>query len=430
MAAVVQTLLANVLILGINVATGIITARLLGPAGRGEQAAIILWPQFLAFALTLGLPSALLYNLKRYPDRGPQMLYAALFVGTFMGGIVVAVGVLLIPRWLAEYPPEVVRFAQWAMLFSPMMLLSFAFTFVLQAREEFFLYNAVRYLNPLLTLLALLALVSVHHLTPFSAALAYLLPTIPIFLWMLARLWSLYHPIRRGSGWALRRLISYGLRSCGLDLLGQLSLQLDRVLVVGLLSPAAMGLYVVAWSLAQMLNVFQTAAASVLFPKASGRSIEEAVSLTGRTARVGIAVTMLVAGGLALFSPWALGLLYGREYLDAIPVFRLLLCVVVLQGTEWVLLQTFMAVNRPGAVTLLGSIGLSLSVPLLLVLVPRYGLEGAGLALLISGVVRFAFIVASFPLILKKRPPRLLLTRADIGAVAEAFRKRKVVEGR
>ena len=64
MAATVQTLLANVLILGVNFGTGIITARLLGPVGRGEQAAIILWPQFLAYALTLGLPSAMLYNLR------------------------------------------------------------------------------------------------------------------------------------------------------------------------------------------------------------------------------------------------------------------------------------------------------------------------------------------------------------------------------
>ena len=58
-AATLQTALARVLILAINMGTGIITARFLGPQGRGEQAAIILWPQLLAYLMTLGLPAAL-----------------------------------------------------------------------------------------------------------------------------------------------------------------------------------------------------------------------------------------------------------------------------------------------------------------------------------------------------------------------------------
>ncbi len=101
--AIVQTLLANILILGISFGTGIITARVLGPDGRGEQAAIVMWPQFLAYALTLGLPSALLYNLKRHPDAAPRLFAAALLLGTFMGGIATVVGVLLVPHWLTEY---------------------------------------------------------------------------------------------------------------------------------------------------------------------------------------------------------------------------------------------------------------------------------------------------------------------------------------
>ena len=72
-AATAQTFLANVFILGINAGTGIITARLLGPSGRGELAAMIMWPQFLAYCLTLGVPSALLYNLKRYPGQASSL---------------------------------------------------------------------------------------------------------------------------------------------------------------------------------------------------------------------------------------------------------------------------------------------------------------------------------------------------------------------
>jgi antigen flippase len=421
-AAVAQTLFANVFILGINFATGVITARLLGPHGRGEQAAIILWPQVLALTTTLGLPSALLYNLRRHPEGTSQLFSAALIIGTFMGGIATVIGVLFIPRWLTEYSTEVVRFAQLAMFIAPLMVLNLTFNFVLQAREEFTLYNAVRYLNPLATLFILVSLALIHNVTPVNAALAYLLPTVPVFLWMLIRLWRLYRPTWRDLGWAAKRLVSYGVRSPGL---GQLSLYLDRIFVAGLLTPASMGFYAVALSLAQTLRVFQEAAVSVLFPKASGRSVEEAASLAGRAARGSVTLTAIAAVGLGIFSPWALGIVYGREFLDAIPIFRLLLFVMVLSSISYVLVQTFMAVGRPGLVTIPQILGLGLSVLLLLVLVPRYGLQGVGLALLISATVRCVIVLASFPLILKVRVPRLLLTSADLAAIVAAVQEKR-----
>lgn len=421
-AATVRTLLVNFLILGLNVGTGIITARALGPGGRGEQAAMVLWPQFLAYSLTLGLPTALLYNLKRHPDERSQLFSVALILGTAMGTFATLVGLTIIPLWLDQYSPEVVRFAQLIMPLSPVLLLMLLFTFVLQAREEFRLYNVVRYLHPLMTLLVLLLLAVLGLLTPFNATLAYVLPPIPLFLWMSIRLWRLYRPVWRDLRAAYKRTISYGLRSYAVELLGPTTSQLDRVLVVGLLDPALTGLYVVALSLSRVLNAFQTAVVAVLFPRATGRPVEEVVELSGRAARVSTVATALSAAGIMLLGPWVLGLVYGREFLDAVPVFRLLLAEVALGGTTWVLAQAYMVLDRPGIVSTMQAVGATLSVVLMLLLIPRYGLEGAGMALLISTAARLVFVFASFPLVLGVRPPSLrprlddfvgMLRRAD-----------------
>jgi O-antigen/teichoic acid export membrane protein len=426
-AATVQTLLANVLILGINAGTGIITARLLGPSGRGELAAMIMWPQFLAYCLTLGVPSALLYNLKRYPGQASSLFSVALLLGTLMGLLATLVGVLFIPHWLTEYSPEVVRSAQWLMLTAPVSLLALMSTGALQAQEEFARFNAARYLPPVLTLLALCTLALVWDLTPFNTALSYLLAGMPVWLWMLVRLWRFYRPVWRGLGVPFKRLTSYGLRSYGVDLLRTLAGSLDQVLVVGLLAPAMMGLYAVALSLSRMLDVLEFAATAVLFPKASGRTVGEAAALAGWVARVSTALTLLAATGLALVASWVLGVLYGQEFVGAVTVVRLLLLKSVLDCATLVLAQVFMAVGRPGIVTVLQGTGLALVLPLLLVLVPRYGLEGAGLALLGSSAVRLVFVLVSFPLILKVRIPRLLLGRNDLVAIVE--RGREVIKG-
>jgi O-antigen/teichoic acid export membrane protein len=412
--AVVQLLVANIFVLGVNVGTGILTARLLGPAGRGELAAMILWPQFLAYVLALGLPSALLYNLKRRPEESDTLVGASLVMVGVMSVMAILAGVLLIPLWLRQYPVEVVRFAQFAMLTAPLNLLGLLCNSAMQARDAFTLYNRLQYLPPLLTLFSLVLLAATHHLTPFTSALAYLLGGLPVIFWAVRWVWRRYRPTLRAFAAARRHLFSYSLRSGGVNVLGALAFHLDRVLVVGFLEPAAMGLYVAALSLSRVLNVFQSAVTPVLFPKASGRPKEEVVALTGRAVRVSATVTALAAAGLILLGPQVLGLLYSNDFTAATAVFRLLVAEAVFGGITMILAQAFMALDRPGMVTILQGVGVGLSIPLLMWLVPRYGLEGAGMALLLSTSARLIFVYACFPVVLKTSPPRLWMWPSEM----------------
>lgn len=414
MAATIQTVMTRFLILTTNIATGVITARTLAPIGRGEQAAITLWPQFLAFALTLGLPSALLYNLKRYPEKRSETFAAALLLGTGLGFVATLVGILFIPRWLSQYSPDVIRSAQLFMLMAPLSLLGVVFTAAFEANDDFTTANQVRYLAPFSTLIILLGLVSAGMLTPVTAGIAYLLPGLPIALWMIQRLWKQYQPVWQNLMPTYRRLMSYGIRAYGIDLLGTLSGQIDQVLVVGLLEPASMGMYAVALSLSRMIAIFQSSVVTVLFPKAAARPVQEAVALTGQAARISMAFTLLVAIGVMFLGPVLLRILYGSEFLGSIPVFRLLLLEVVVGGTAWVLTQAFMALGQPGIATLLQAIGLGTSVPLMVVLIPHYGLVGAGISLLSASSLRLLLALLSFPIVLKVRPPSLLINRNDI----------------
>jgi len=89
----------------------------------------------------------------------------------------------------------------------------------------------------------------------------------------------------------------------------------------------------------------------------------------------------------------------------------------------FVLAQAFMALGRPGTVTLLQAVGLGLSVPLMLLLIPRFGIAGAAVSLLISTCARFAFLYASFPVILKMVPPSLRPQREDFEVLRGVFRR-------
>ncbi|WP_218080020.1 lipopolysaccharide biosynthesis protein [Anthocerotibacter panamensis] len=413
-AATAQTVLTKVLVLGLNVATGVITARELGPDGRGSQAAMLLWPQFLAFAMTLGLPSATLYNLRRHPEDRSSLFAALLILGMLLGCTATATGVLFIPLWLANYPPDIIHTAQWFMVAAPVSLLALTFTSALEALDAFHLSNLERFLQPLLTLCGLVGLLLTGTLTPFTSALAYLMPILPLFLWRLVYLWIRLRPRWVKLKTSFQRLVSYGVRSYGIDLAGTLAAQIDQVLVVGLLNPYHMGMYAVALSLSRVLNIFQAAIATVLFPRLAARPPAEVVAVTGQAVRVSTALSLLVAGSVVLVGPVVLHLLYGPEYAEAVAVFRILVVEVVLGGAVLVLAQTFMALGKPGAVTIWQTVGLGLSVPLLLLLIPAFGLVGAGLALLCSTGARLLLMLLSYPLVLKIPPPSLVLTRDDL----------------
>lgn len=417
-AATIQSSMVQAVILFINFGTGIITARALGPGGRGEQAILQMWPQIFALAFTLGLPLAMIYNLKSHPERSSQYFSTALLVGTAMGFLATLTGVVFLPYWLSQYSPEVVRSAQWIMLLAPLALLFTILNDVARAREEFTVYNLGQFLRPALTLLALITLVLTHRLTPLSAALSYVLTFVPLCLWMLVRYCRVYNLTLRGFGAAFRSLLSYGIRSYGVYLFGYLVAgQLDRVLVVGLLDRVEMGLYVAAIALARTLLIFPNAVSRVVLPKVTSRSLEETVALIGRGARVSTSIALLAASSLAILGPWMLTLVYGQGFQGAVPVFRFLLADTVLYGATLILSQAFMAHNKPGVVSLMQGLSVGLAVPLLLVLVPRYGLEGAGLAVLISTTVRFLFAIVTFPIIFRVRPPGFRPTWADFATI-------------
>ena len=86
---------------------------------------------------------------------------------------------------------------------------------------------------------------------------------------------------------------------------------------------------------------------------------------------------------------------------------------VTLAGSVSVLAQAFMALGRPGIVTILQAVGLSFSIPLMLILIPRWGIKGAATALLVSTLARLVFVMAGFPIFLKTRLPNLLPQVAD-----------------
>jgi O-antigen/teichoic acid export membrane protein len=393
------------------------------PEGRGEQAAMIVWAVFFGNLMTFGLPSALIYQSRRTPEQQSIFFSAALVAGTLLGLVATLIGMMLMPLWLSQYSSEVIFYARAFMLLAPFGLLQQVFAAAFEANGDFTAANQLRCLVPLSTLIILCLLVLGDQMTPLTSAMAYTLNCLPVFFWMLQRLWQQLKPTWQGLKGAYRQLLSYGLRAYGNEMLNTLSLQVDQILVVGLLSSHFMGIYVVALSLSRMLRVFQASITTVLFPKIAAQPLAEIVCLTERVTRINVAMTLVAGIFLWVFGPFLLRLLYGSEFLEATLVFRLLVVEIILSGAAQILAQALMAAERPGVVTLMQAVGIATNAGLAIVLIPAYGLTGAGIAMVISTAVRLVWVLLSYPLVLKVKLPSLIMKSADVSFIQQKLRR-------
>ena len=405
MHAVAKTVASRVGWIVINAMTGVITARALGAAGRGALAAMIMWPVFLAGVLTFGLPSALIFRLRAAAAEERKRLFTTATILAATIGIVASIGgFFLVPWWLSQYSAQVIHWTQLLIVFTIVSILTLIFRAAFESVGNFGRSASSWILSPVQTLASLLILWRLHALTEITAALCYVLAGIPVLAWMFLRLhrligWDLSH-FRMSA----RTLLSYGLRAYGIDLCGMLSQSVDQALVVGIISAAEMGQYVVALSLSRTLNAVYQAVSSVIFPKCVGLPIKQAVHTTARLTVLSTVVVLPAALILSFFGSALLHLFYGSEYVVATTLLRFLTAEAILSGVITLLSQPFMAIGRPGTVTLLQVIGLATTIPLLLVLVPRLGTLGAGIALLCSAALRLLLLLASYVRLIGRFP--------------------------
>lgn len=421
-AALIQSLVTKFAVLGLNAGTGILVARLLQPEGRGQMAAMIMWAGFLTSALTLGVPSALIYSVRRATQKAPQLVGAAITIAFALGIVAGLLGLILVPTWLSGYSPEVISWARWFLVSCPIPILLIVGRAALEASGDFSGSNASYWLVPSLTLLALGGLMFAGLLSPVSAGLAYVLSGVPVAAWMLVRLYCLQKPSLTNLISNSRELMHYGVRSYGVDLVAALALQADQVLVAGFVTATSMGIYLAASNVARMLSVFPLSIVMVLFPRTAGLGIEEIRRVTGQAVRVCTALAICCGMATVIIGPSLMSLLYGPNYAPAASILRVLVLEALFSGNTQVLAQAFMSAGRPGVVTVVQTAGVTLSIGLMIILIPHYGVMGAALSMALSGALRLAATLCCFPLFLRVAPPSLLITMDDL-----RFIRRKMI---
>ncbi|MGE6573997.1 lipopolysaccharide biosynthesis protein [Paenibacillus xylanexedens] len=432
---IVHTSGTNVIIMVFTTITSIITSRMFGVEGKGAFSAILFWPTFLIGLVSWGLPTSIIYNLKREAaEKSAEYLRLSFMVQIPISFILGAIAWLYMPSWMADYPPEVITIARWFTVTSiPVLILINLLSALSQSRDRFQVYNGIRLYNPVLKVSVMVSLWLLGAMSIGMASFVSIASSVIVVGWAAYTLrdslkfkWFTKAIDRK----AAKNLFGYGSRVFGVELLGTLYTQFDKIIILALLTPRDFGLYSVVFALSRIYNAVQNAISSVVFPKVTGLPQDQVIRTVGRAFRLSLIIMTIIVLPTMFVGNWLMGVLFGAEFLEASQAFYILAFECIIGGGSWILASAFNALGRPGLVMIRQLIALSVTIGLFFVMTPLWGLNGIAIALLIGSIVRMLVTVAAMKIAFKVKFSGMFFDKKDIAFLYERLnKKRRVTQG-
>jgi O-antigen/teichoic acid export membrane protein len=366
-------------------ATGPLLSRTLGPAQRGELAALLMPIALMPTLLSFGLQDAATVLVAR----GRLSVRQAVRIGSPAAATSGTAAFTLLwfaaPLLLRSHPQGI----QLLRLGSLTLIGELWFNVIRGAalgRGRFELANGERWLGALSRFVVLVTLAVLGHLTITTAFWTTVGSSLlgALVLLLALRGSSAVQVPQSAHIWTLT---SFGLRSWVGGLAGQLNARLDQSVLLPFIGAAALGQYAVAVTLATVTNYFAGAVRDVLLTRvAHGGGVLQAARVTR--------MLLILVGSVALLgaltAPITVPLLFGNDFRPAIGLAQVLFLGSIPAALNASLSAGLTAGNKPGRVSIAETAALAVTVIGLVTLVRPLGALGAALTSVLSYAVTTA----------------------------------------
>jgi O-antigen/teichoic acid export membrane protein len=416
------TLATNFGMMTVTVGTGIAEARLLGPRGLGELAAIQLVPMVVGSFGLLGIPNATGYFCAREPRAARRICATGIAIGLAVACLTIPVSHLLLPRLMPRQDASVVAMSRIYLAFIPLQVVAGIPLWAIYGCNRFRLWNALRLLPTFAWVGALVTTIAAHRATPIfvaSAFLAFYAFTVPVNM---IALYRVTQPADRGAPHA-QSMLRYGLPVMLGTIPTLLNARLDQMLMVALVPAEALGLYGTASSWANGLAPVLMAVGSVLFPAmASSEDPARRRDILQRCLRVAVLMAAVLGTGLAVITPIAYPLIFGERFASAVKASIVLIICGGVSSLSGVIEESLRGLGAPRWPLYAQLAALPATVGLMVLLLPLYGATGAALSALAASVLVFAILTVGVIRVAGIGKEAFLPRKSDLTAIYEIAR--------
>lgn len=394
----VQTILVRLSLIAIGLLGGVINARWLGPEGVGIVALLLLVNTFAFRFGNLGFGSSFAYFVAREKAALRRVLPLTWMVSGVVSAVCVA---LLLASWRTSISPWndiLPSFFYIALLMVPLHFYNNYAQRVLSGRLKITAINIVSFTQGVANVAFLVLFIVILDFgvagSILSSVLAELLMTV-FFVWHCRREVAVAsrEPDPEVGGAALAgELWRYGRWTYLLMFANFLVEELPLVLLKKYTaSNVLVGLFSRARNLGRQSRNIVEPVAGVLFPFTAASREEDAVRRTNILCRNSLLIMAATMGFMVIFIKPIILVLYGSEFLPAVPIFQALAAGVVIYPFGHFLEVHVSASGRPRDIFLASLSTLATGVVIAWALIPRFGVIGAGWSVSLIYLVRALF---------------------------------------
>jgi len=384
--------------------TGILTARILGPTARGELATVMLWPIILTNLGLMGCNWSLAREVAADPRNESDWICAGVAVGIAAACLCLAVGYWSIPYLLPSDRRYLGSLARVCLLSIPLGIFNQTLLAIEHGRMRWRRYNAVRasFFVFYVILICLIAIYGKPQVQWF--VWAYLIShALTVIVRLVIQRESFASGKIRGS--ECFRLLRRGLPYFWATASNLLTLQLDKIIVVSLMSAGAAGIYAVAVTFSSAQSSLGEALGITSFAFLSNaKNIDQQGKILTETFRQATLTATGLGMLLSCLVPFLIGPIFGQEFAQAARPAAILTAAAALTTPSGILIQGLRGAGHayPGLTSQLLATGfLAVSAALLL---PKFGLIGMAWAVAFSACFQIILLIVAASALLRISP--------------------------
>jgi O-antigen/teichoic acid export membrane protein len=391
-----QNLGTNLLITALGLVGSIILARWLGPSQRGVFAAIILIPNILQYVVNFGLSSATIY-FTALPNSDKHKIWSSLLSLSLIQSLLgISIGFAIIKFYLSKFSEDAVFLGGIYLLTVPMWLLGMYATYMLQGASHFKISNFLKAIVPTayclgIIILKWLNILSVENMVYIQLFIQFVYAIISVFL--------LHKYIVRVLNFNVdfdytKQLLNYGSKVWIGDISQLANTRIDQFLIGFFLNSHDLGIYMVAFSVANFSSIFAQAFRTTIVPTiASETTFNDKVSKTIFFFKSYWVLSFVFHLIFVVSVPILIPLIFGQPYEKSIFISQILIIGSIFINAKFVLSGAIQGMKFPEIVSFVEVVGMIVSLIFCFFLVKTHGITGVSLGLSLSYFSQFIVLI-------------------------------------
>ena len=225
----------------------------------------------------------------------------------------------------------------------------------------------------------------------------------------------------------LFRSFRFGIRGEIGNFLTTINYRFDAFFVTSYLGLAAAGRYTIAYTGAELLWQVPNALATILYPKVAAEKGAGSAQSTAELVRILLPLTILAAVLGCVMAPWLIPFVFGHSYDQAVSALIALTPGIAVFGIVKLIAAYLTGSGHPGITSISAGTSATITVIGDVILIPRLGIVGAGLASTIGYTVNGIILTIAYRSVSGLGVGSLFRPRAaDWVMVRELAKRRKI----